>query len=122
MISEKKQPELETIKIVNSVNSVNSVNNTVHQKDPLIDNLLADVKSEFKEKDAAEELRKQQELEQEKIRQAKLKAQQKQKFKNQEQKWLDKLDPLSSEGLWFEKFAETYPSKLDAAIEYLQNN
>lgn len=34
--------------------------------------------------------------------------------------WLKQLDPLSNEGLWFEEFAGHYPSKIDAAIEYLQ--
>jgi hypothetical protein len=34
--------------------------------------------------------------------------------------WLEKLDPLSSEGLWFEKFAEKYSSQLEAALDYLQ--
>lgn len=90
--------------------------------DGLIDHLLADVKADFAEQDAAEELRKKQELEQEKIRQAQLKTQQLENLQKQAQAWLSKLDPFSSEGLWFERFAQAYPSKLDAAIEYLQNN
>lgn len=93
-----------------------------YSSDPLIDNLLAEVQADFLEKDAAEELRKQQELEQEEIRQAQLKAKEIAALKKQAQAWLSKLDPLSPEGLWFERFAEAYPSKLDAAIEYLQNS
>ena len=88
----------------------------------LIDNLLAEVKADFVEKDAAKELRRQQELEQERIKQEQLKAQQLDTLHKQAKNWLEKLDPLSSEGLWFERFAEGYSSKLQAAIEYLQPN
>jgi hypothetical protein len=88
----------------------------------LIDNLLAEVKADFVEKDTAQELRRQQELEQERIQQEKLKAQQLEALKNQAEDWLKKLDPFSAEGLWFERFAEGYSSKLEAAIEYLQTN
>jgi len=88
----------------------------------LIDNLLAEVKADFVEKDTAQELRIQQELEQERIKQQQLKAQQLEVLQKKAKDWLGKLDPLSSEGLWFEKFAEGYSSKLQAAIEYLQTN
>ncbi|MBH8576610.1 hypothetical protein I8752_27205 [Nostocaceae cyanobacterium CENA369] len=88
----------------------------------LVDNLLAEVQADFAAQDEAEELRKQQELEQERIRQAQIKAKQLEALKNQAKEWLDKLDPFSPEGLWFERFSESYPSKLEAAIEYLQSN
>ncbi|MDZ7959561.1 MAG: hypothetical protein RMY34_17040 [Aulosira sp. DedQUE10] len=88
----------------------------------LIDSLLEEVKADFAELDTAEELRQQQELEQERIRQEKLKAKQLEALKKQAKEWLAKLDPFSSEGLWFERFAEGYPSKLEAAIEYLQSS
>ncbi|MDZ7952468.1 MAG: hypothetical protein RMY16_25995 [Nostoc sp. DedQUE12b] len=88
----------------------------------LIDNLLAEVKADFAEEDAAIELKKQQELEQERIQQEKIKAKQLEGLKVQAKEWLTKVDPLSSEGLWFERFAESYPSKLEAAIEYLKSN
>ncbi len=87
-----------------------------------IDGLLDEVKADFIEKDQAEELRKQQEKAQEKIRQEQLQAKQLEALKNYAKEWIDKLDPFSPEGLWFERFAEAYPSKLAAAIEYLQNN
>lgn len=87
-----------------------------------MDNILAEVKANFAEEDAAIELKKQQELEQERIRQEQLKAKQLEGLKIQAKEWLAKVDPLSSEGLWFERFAETYPSKLEAAIEYLRSN
>ncbi|RCJ16694.1 hypothetical protein A6S26_32950 [Nostoc sp. ATCC 43529] len=88
----------------------------------LIDNLLAEVQSDFAEKDAAEELKRQQELEQERIHKEQLKAKQLEGLKVQAKEWLAKVDPLSPEGLWFETFAESYSSKLEAAIEYLRNN
>jgi hypothetical protein len=87
----------------------------------LIDNILADVKSDFEERDQVIELQKQQELEQERIRQEQLQAKQLETSNKQAQDWLNKLDPLSTEGIWFERFAEGYPSKLEAAIEYLQS-
>ncbi|MBD2512450.1 hypothetical protein [Nostoc sp. ATCC 53789] len=88
----------------------------------LMDNILAEVKANFAEEDAAIELKKQQELEKERIRQEQLKAKQLEGLKIQAKEWLAKVDPLSSEGLWFERFAESYPSKLEAAIEYLRSN
>ncbi|MCW5312479.1 hypothetical protein GTQ43_00995 [Nostoc sp. KVJ3] len=87
-----------------------------------IDNLLAEVKADFAEEDTAIELKKQQELEQERVRQEQIKAKQLEVLKVQAKEWLAKVDPLSSEGLWFERFAESYSSKLEAAIEYLRNN
>ncbi|MEH1864560.1 MAG: hypothetical protein V7K69_06020 [Nostoc sp.] len=87
-----------------------------------MDNILAEVKADFAEEDAVIELKKQQELEQERIRQEQLKAKQLEGLKIQAKEWLAKVDPLSSEGLWFERFAESYPSKLEAAIEYLRSN
>ncbi|ALF53028.1 hypothetical protein ACX27_09475 [Nostoc piscinale CENA21] len=88
----------------------------------IIDNILAEVKADVEAQAAAEELQKQQELEQERIRQEQIKAQQLEILQTQAKEWLDKLDPFSPEGLWFEKFAEGYPSKLAAAVEYLQTN
>ncbi len=86
-----------------------------------IDKLLADVKSDFQQKDLAEELQRQEELQAEQVRQGQLKAKRQEGLKKEAKSWLKNLDPLSSEGLWFERFAEGYPSKLDAAVEYLQS-
>jgi hypothetical protein len=88
----------------------------------LIDSLLDEVKADFSQRDQVEELRRQEELEQEKIRQQQLQTKQLEALNNSAKEWLDKLDPFSPEGLWFERFAEGYPSKLAAAIEYLRNN
>lgn len=92
------------------------------KSESLIDSLLAEVKADFEQKDLAEKFQRQQELEQERIRQEQLKAKKLDELKKQANLWLAKLDPLSSEGLWFERFAQGYPSKLEAAIEYLQTN
>jgi hypothetical protein len=88
----------------------------------LIDSLLDEVKADFSQRDQVEELRRQEELQQERIRQQQLQAKQLEALNNSAKEWLDKLDPFSPEGLWFERFAEGYPSKLAAAIEYLRNN
>ncbi|MBE9199867.1 MULTISPECIES: hypothetical protein [unclassified Nodularia (in: cyanobacteria)] len=88
----------------------------------LVDSLLAEVRADFAAQDEAEELQKQQALEQEKIRQAQVKAQKLAALKLEAEAWLKTLDPFSQEGFWFEQFAESYPSKLEAAIEYLQSN
>jgi hypothetical protein len=87
-----------------------------------IDHLLSEVQADFVAQDAAEELRKQQEIEQQRIRQEQIKAKQREALTKQAQDWLAKLDSFSPEGLWFERFAESYTSKLEAAIEYLQTN
>jgi hypothetical protein len=87
-----------------------------------VDSLLAEVQADFAAKDAAEELQKQAEREKERIHQAQIKAQQIETLKKHAKDWLEKLDPFSPEGFWFERFSESYPSKLDAAMEYLQNN
>lgn len=88
----------------------------------LVDNILAEVKADFAAHDALAESKRQQAIEQEKIRQAQIKSQRLAALQAEAEAWLKKLDPFSSEGLWFEKFAETYASKLEAAMEYLQSN
>ncbi|WP_017303341.1 salt stress protein, Slr1339 family [Spirulina subsalsa] len=45
--------------------------------------------------------------------------QQEKVLKRQAEMWLKQLDPHSDEGLWFEEFAYHYPSKLAAAMDYL---
>jgi len=74
--------------------------------------LLDQVRSEFEEEIRAKEVQRQQQLHAEQLRQREAIAQ-------QAKEWLKQLDPLSEEGLWFEEFAYAYPSKLEAAIDYL---
>ncbi len=82
--------------------------------------LLTDLKSEFEEQEKAEALKKQQQLQEERRRQEQIKQQEKQALTQEAEQWLKKLKPRSEEGLWFEEFAYSYPSKLEAAIDYLQ--
>ncbi|MBD2003430.1 MULTISPECIES: salt stress protein, Slr1339 family [Cyanophyceae] len=84
------------------------------------DRVLAQVKAEFEEQEKAEYLKKQQQLAEKKIKQEQIKQQQREALANQAKEWLKNLNALSEEGLWFEEFAYAYPSKLDAAIDYLQ--
>ncbi len=35
------------------------------------------------------------------------------------QAWLDALDPLSDDGFWFEQFSESYESRIQAALDFL---
>lgn len=98
---------------------------------PAEENLLADLKAEFKEQEQAEEIKRQEQLRQEQLRQeeqlreAQLRSQQREQKRRealtqQATEWLKKLNPKSEEGLWFEEFSYSYPSKLEAAIDYLQ--
>lgn len=84
------------------------------------DFLLQQIKAEYEEQEKAEKFKKEEELQQEQIKQQQILNQQKKALKKQAEEWLKKLDPLSEEGLWFEEFAYKYPSKLEAAIDYLQ--
>lgn len=91
------------------------------QNDPM-DRLLSDVKTDFEQQDLERDVQIQQELEQQRLKQEELQAKQQELLQKRAQEWLSKLDALSYEGLWFEKFAQGYSSKLAAAIEYLQAN
>ncbi|MBE9225876.1 hypothetical protein IQ264_10610 [Phormidium sp. LEGE 05292] len=84
------------------------------------DGLLSQIKAEFAEQDKAEELKKQEQIKAEKIRLERIKQQQRQALTKEAEAWLKKLNPRSAEGLWFEEFAYSYSSKLEAAIDYLQ--
>jgi len=95
------------------------------------DNLLAQVKAEFEEQQRAEELKRQQQLREEQLRkeqqrkEEQIRAEQRRKrereaLTQQATEWLKNLNLRSEEGLWFEEFAYSYPSKLEAAIDYLQ--
>jgi hypothetical protein len=98
---------------------------------PAEENLLADLKAEFKQQEQAEEIKKQEQLRQEQLRQEQQLREEKLRSQQREQKrrealtqqaneWLQKLNPKSEEGLWFEEFSDSYPSKLEAAIDYMQ--
>lgn len=82
---------------------------------PIIDNILSQVKANYNEQDRARSQNEQQQLQAEQLKQI-------EKLKLQAKDWLKQLDPLSTEGLWFERFAQGYPTKLEAAINYLQSS
>jgi hypothetical protein len=88
--------------------------------DPKIDHLLDDLKGEFKQIDTAAQIKQQEAILRE-HRQREWERQQRRKAIAQKAAaWLKDLDPYSDEGLWFEEFAYNYPSKQDAAIDYLE--
>jgi multidrug efflux pump subunit AcrA (membrane-fusion protein) len=95
------------------------------------DSLLAEVRAEFEEQERTEELKRQQQLREEQLRQEQqlreeqLRAEQRRRRRREAlareaTEWLKKLNPRSEEGLWFEEFSYSYPSKLEAAIDYLE--
>ncbi|WP_017293732.1 salt stress protein, Slr1339 family [Geminocystis herdmanii] len=120
---------------------------TVNQKKATSSNILTDIESQFQQKKSSSKppsksnlaeqgldsiaenfAKKQAEIKQhnktdnlEEIRRQELEKQrqEKQLIRKAEQ-WLKNLDPYSDEGFWFEQFALSYPSKLDAAIDYLR--
>ena len=101
------------------------------------DQVLDRVKSHYEAEQAAKELKRQQALEADRQLKQQLEAQQRQEREaaqerqcrleeerritatKQAETWLAELDLHSDEGLWFESFAINYPSKLDAALDYL---
>lgn len=92
----------------------------VSPRDPAIDGLLGDLKTTYQHQDAEADRQRQQALEAERQRQREQEAAERAAFAQQAQDWLSKLDPLSADGLWFNQFAERYPSRLDAAIDFLR--
>lgn len=95
------------------------------------DSLLAQVKAEFAEQQRREELKKEQQLQEEQLKKEQQQREEQLRAKQREQHqrealtqeatvWLKNLNFRSEEGLWFEEFSYSYPSKLEAAIDYLQ--
>ena len=117
----KKGNKLNQVKKTNLDSSSSSSLFTSSSKGDTIDNILSEVKQEIEEKQLLEEIEKQQAIAEERIRQEKIKSKKLEALKGQAQEWLEKLEPLSPEGMWFESFAQSYPSKLEAAIEYLNS-
>lgn len=117
-------------------------------RDKPTDNLLRQLQAEFAEQEQQEIALQQQQLQEEQkrqerelrevqfrerqererqeqqLREQQLREQQKQERKRQALKqeaevWLRKLHPNTEEGRWFEEFSYNYPSKIEAAIDYL---
>ncbi|MDJ0724798.1 MAG: hypothetical protein QNJ38_06770 [Prochloraceae cyanobacterium] len=89
------------------------------KKSKVRDNLIEQMRSDYRTKQKQQ--RKNHNLHNlEEIQQQELNRQRQRKaLTRQARSWLDNLDPRSDEGLWFEEFAYTYESKLEAAIDYL---
>lgn len=133
-----KQPKKQSFLEVEEFKSPRAVSSTPqsqplqqHWISPAEERLLSQVKAEFEAEEIAEGLRQQQQLKEEQqrkeqqLREEQLRAQQKEQRKREAltleaREWLEKLNPRSEEGLWFEEFSYSYPSKLEAAIDYLQ--
>lgn len=114
----KKQLKLNSS---NEVFETEQLLQSLPQRDSLMDDLLERVRADYQEQDKVEEQLKQQQLEAEQLRLKQLQIQQHKELGKQAIAWLRNLDSLSSEGIWFENFAKKYPSKLEAAIDYLQD-
>ena len=132
-IQPKQQPllqeeELSSASPISSTSqSPSSQNNFLSSAD---ETLLAEVRAEFEEKERTEKLQKQQQQQEEQRikeqqqREEQLRAEQRRQRKREALKqeateWLKNLNPRSEEGRWFEEFSYSYPSKLEAAIDYL---
>jgi len=87
-----------------------------------IERILEQVKSDCDRQDREQEEIRQEKLKAEQLKQQQLQQQKREELKKTAQVWLEQLDPFSPEGLWFERFAEKYESKLAAAIDYLLEN
>ena len=87
---------------------------------PVEDSMLSQLKAEFEEKERETQRKRQQQQQEEKLKVKQRQQRQQEALKQQAQEWLNNLKPHSEEGLWFEEFSYSYPSKLEAAMDYLQ--
>ncbi|MEQ9672629.1 salt stress protein, Slr1339 family [Coleofasciculus sp. G2-EDA-02] len=103
------------------------ISSSPSSRSPVEDSILSELKAEFEEKEREAQRKRQQQRqeEQETLHATSLQVKQRQQrkreaLKQQAQEWLNNLKPHSEEGLWFEEFSYSYPSKLEAAMDYLQ--
>lgn len=83
------------------------------------DPLLAQLKADYAERDRLEAQQREQQQREAQRQQEQLKRQRRAALAEQAKQWLEQLAPNSDEWLWFEEFSQRYPSKLEAAIDYL---
>lgn len=100
-------------------NQAISRSNTSPPVDAPTQSLLQDLKTQHQERERAEALKRQEQLQAEQRRQEQLKRQKRAAVTKQAEDWLKQLDPRSGEAVWFEEFAVKYESRVDAAIDYL---
>ena len=92
---------------------------SVPKSDPKTDQLLGSLKAQHQTQKTRQNEDNYQ-RNREEILKAEQHKQKKRKYLTQKaQTWLENLDPYSEEGFWFEEFAESYESRLDAAVDYL---
>ena len=84
------------------------------------EDLFAEVKSNFEVKESATANKSYEQTIDDVRHEEQQRQRQKKALRTQAQKWLKKLNPHSDEGIWFEEFAYSYPSRLEAAMDYLQ--
>ncbi|VEP13282.1 conserved hypothetical protein [Hyella patelloides LEGE 07179] len=102
--------------------SAKAKNNQVTSNNPQVNEYLDSLKAQYRNQQSHQQAQKdliynrnQQEI----IVQEQQKQLKHKQLIRQAEKWLANLDPTSDEGMWFNQLAESYPSKLDAAISYL---
>jgi uncharacterized FlaG/YvyC family protein len=87
---------------------------------PVEDSMLSELKAEFDHKECEAQRKRQQQQQEEELKAKQREQRKREALKQQAQEWLNNLKPHSEEGLWFEEFAYSYSSKLEAAMDYLQ--
>ena len=111
----EQKPPSQSSRAFNSFKPKNS--STKKERD---EDFFAQVKSKFEQRKQTQATQNYQQSVDE-VRLAEQKRQRKQQsLLRQAKKWLSNLDPHSEEGLWFEEFAYSYPSRLEAAIDYVE--
>ncbi len=98
-----------------NLSNLSTKSKSLENNPPVIGSILSQVKANYDKQDQAQAQLKQQQLQAEKLKQIET-------LKIRAKSWLKQLDPLSTEGLWFERFAEGYQTKVEAAINYLQES
>lgn len=84
------------------------------------ESLISQIRAEFEEEARSAQLQREQQLREEQLKEEQRRQQQREALRSKAEEWLKDVTPDSAEGLWFEEFAYKYPSKLEAAIDYLQ--
>jgi hypothetical protein len=84
------------------------------------EDLFAEVKSNFEVKQSATDNKSYEQTIDDVRHEEQQRQRQEKALRTQAQKWLKNLNPHSDEGIWFDEFAYSYPSRLEAAMDYLQ--
>lgn len=96
------------------------ISSSQSSRSPVEDAMLSELKAEFEEQEHEAERKRQQQRQEEELKAKQREQRKRDALKQQAQEWLNNLKPHSDEGLWFEEFAYSYSSKLEAAMDYLQ--